>query len=138
METGVVVRFDEERGYGFIEPDAGGEDVFIHASALDEEIKPLLHTGRRVRFDSVGGHRGRKAFDVQVSAESARSEPSVPDSPRTAAEEDCDTAARLSEDELSRQITELLLAEAPDLTGAQVAVVRGAVGRFAEQHGWTR
>ncbi|GAB3440729.1 cold shock domain-containing protein [Streptomonospora sediminis] len=138
METGVVVRFDEERGYGFIEPDSGGEDIFIHASALDEEVKSQLHTGKRVKFDSVGGHRGKKAFDVQLDTAAARPAASAPSSPRPASEEvDDDTAEVLSEDELRGRVTELLLEAAPDLTGSQLLAVRAAIGRFAGERGWT-
>ncbi|QBI54887.1 cold-shock protein [Streptomonospora litoralis] len=137
METGLVVRFDEERGYGFIEPDAGGEDVFIHASALDEEIKAQLQTGRRVRFDSVGGHRGKKAFDVQLVSAPAGLEP-APVSPRPAVSgADEETAEVLSEEELRWRVTEMLLDVAPELSGAQVLAVRSAFGRFAGERGWT-
>lgn len=143
METGVIVRFDEERGYGFIEPDSGGEDVFIHASAIDEEIKSQLRTGKRVQFESVGGQRGRKAFDVRLSTlpptprqgPSSNGQATAPE-PAPPADEDEDVYDVLAAEELNREITELLINAAPDLTAAQIATVRSAVGRFAEKHGW--
>jgi CspA family cold shock protein len=143
METGVVVRFDDERGYGFIEPDSGGEDVFIHASAIDDEIASQLRTGRRVQFESVGGHRGRKAFDVRLCTPpptprpgpSSNGQATAPESaPST--DEDEDVYDVLTPEELKREITELLIDAAPDLTAAQIVTVRSAIGGFAEKHGW--
>jgi cold shock protein len=63
--TGRVVRFDEERGFGFISPDGGGEDVFVHVNGLTGG-KQTLSVGTRVTYDVVAGERGLKACDVRV------------------------------------------------------------------------
>jgi CspA family cold shock protein len=60
VEKGKVVRFDEFRGYGFVAPDAGGEDVFIHVNDLDFD-KRLIEPGALVEFDVEDGDRGPKA-----------------------------------------------------------------------------
>lgn len=65
MATGKILRFDEIRGYGFIAPDAGGEDVFLHANALLAE-KHQYHPGVPVEFDVIEGERGLKATAVRV------------------------------------------------------------------------
>jgi cold shock protein len=65
MAHGVVVRFDEVKGYGFIAPDDGGDDVFIHANELTDRAASLV-CGTRVEFDVVDGGRGLKAYDVRV------------------------------------------------------------------------
>nr|WP_269328670.1 cold shock domain-containing protein [Kineosporia babensis] len=59
------MRFDEIRGYGFIAPDSGGEDVFLHANALLAE-KHQYHPGVPVEFDVIEGERGLKATAVRV------------------------------------------------------------------------
>src|SRR5438067_13943591 len=65
VQTGKVVRFDEGRGYGFIAPDDGGEDVFVHANELtDRGVR--VSVGTRVRFKVLGGERGLKAYDVEL------------------------------------------------------------------------
>lgn len=60
MLTGKVVRFDEVRGYGFIAPDGGGEDVFVHANVLGDD-KYVFGPGLRVEFEVSDGDRGPKA-----------------------------------------------------------------------------
>ncbi|GLY17923.1 cold shock domain-containing protein [Kineosporia rhizophila] len=65
MATGKILRFDEIRGYGFIAPDSGGEDVFLHANALLAE-KHQYHPGVPVEFDVIEGERGLKATGVRV------------------------------------------------------------------------
>jgi CspA family cold shock protein len=65
MLTGKVVRFDEVRGYGFIAPDGGGEDVFVHANVLGDE-KYVFAPGLRVGFEVTDGDRGPKAYAVHL------------------------------------------------------------------------
>ncbi|GLY27958.1 hypothetical protein Kisp02_13230 [Kineosporia sp. NBRC 101731] len=65
MATGKILRFDEIRGYGFIAPDSGGEDVFLHANALLAE-KHQYQPGVPVEFDVIEGERGLKATAVRV------------------------------------------------------------------------
>jgi cold shock CspA family protein len=60
LATGRVLQFDQERGYGFIGADDGGEDVFLHASVLDGESYDLS-PGVRIEFKVMAEDRGRKA-----------------------------------------------------------------------------
>lgn len=139
VETGVVVRFDEERGYGFIEPDSGGEDVFIHASGLEEELKSELQAGRRVRFDAVNGHRGRKAFEVRL-LEPTDEDVGLP-AGVTNGESGVGSATQgpdLSRDELRHLLTEEFLERVPDLNGAQIVALREVIGEMALERGWVR
>lgn len=63
--TGKVVRFDDMRGYGFIAPDKGGEDVFVHANVLGED-KYVFCPGLPVEFEVTEGDRGLKAYSVRI------------------------------------------------------------------------
>ena len=64
VATGTVKWFDERKGYGFIEQDAGGEDVFVHFSALQGEGYKTLDEGQSVQFDIVAGQKGPQAANV--------------------------------------------------------------------------
>jgi cold shock protein len=60
---GVVKWFNEKKGFGFIQRD-GGEDVFVHFSAIKSDGFKTLHEGDRVSFDIVGGDKGDRAANV--------------------------------------------------------------------------
>ncbi len=68
MATGQVLQFDHVRGYGFVAAEDGGEDIFLHASVLDEDPE-LLRPGMRVEFEVMNGDRGRKAFAAHLVEE---------------------------------------------------------------------
>jgi CspA family cold shock protein len=61
MTTGVVKFFNEQKGYGFIAPDGGGKDVFVHISALERSGIGGLREGDRVKFDVEDDRRGKQA-----------------------------------------------------------------------------
>ncbi|MBN2981640.1 MULTISPECIES: cold-shock protein [Cohnella] len=63
METGTVKWFNGEKGYGFIEVE-GGNDVFVHFSAIVGEGYKTLDEGQRVEFNIVQGNRGPQAENV--------------------------------------------------------------------------
>jgi|BarGraNGADG00212_2_1021979.scaffolds.fasta_scaffold18879_2 CspA family cold shock protein len=63
LVLGKVKWFNQEKGYGFIERDDGG-DVFVHFSAIQEEGFKTLAEGQRVEFDIVEGARGPQAANV--------------------------------------------------------------------------
>jgi CspA family cold shock protein len=65
LATGRVLQFDQERGYGFIAADDGGEDVFLHASVFDGDSCALA-PGIRMEFKVMAGERGRKAFAAHL------------------------------------------------------------------------
>lgn len=68
---GTVSWFDEDKGFGFIAPDSGGPDVFVHARALPDDL-PVLDDGDRVIFDVVDSERGPQARDVRLAGGSNR------------------------------------------------------------------
>lgn len=69
MPTGSVARFDIRRGYGFVVPDDGGEDVFVHQNNINMEGFRYLKPGEEVRYELEVGEKGMKAVDVQLLSE---------------------------------------------------------------------
>ncbi len=65
MPTGTVKWFNDAKGFGFIEPDGGGDDVFAHFSAIQMEGFRTLKQGSKVRFELVQGPKGQLAQDIQ-------------------------------------------------------------------------
>lgn len=122
--TGRIVRFDDVRGYGFITPDDGGEDVFVHANDLRDE-KYRYRAGLRVGFEVEDGDRGLKASDVHLLEQGKR---------RTDDEEImCDV---LSYTDFSAELTEALLDGVPTITAAQIVQVRRRVMELVQTHNW--
>ena len=64
MPTGTVKWFNDAKGFGFIEPEAGGEDVFAHFSAIQMEGFRTLKQGGRVQFELVQGPKGQLAQNI--------------------------------------------------------------------------
>jgi cold shock protein len=59
MAIGTVEWFDPRRGYGFIQPENGSQDVFVHISAVERSGIGNLHEGQKVSFDLERGDRGK-------------------------------------------------------------------------------
>jgi CspA family cold shock protein len=68
MPTGRVKWFNAGKGYGFLEQD-GGEDVFVHFSAIESEGFKTLTAGQEVNFEIVQGAKGKQAANVTKKAE---------------------------------------------------------------------
>ncbi|WP_280722545.1 cold shock domain-containing protein [Kitasatospora sp. MAA4] len=155
MATGRVVRFDGVRGYGFIAPDHGGEDVFLH---VNDMLIPeaVVRSGLAVEFEVEDGERGLKASSVRLApgAElpSAGPAPAFSAAPAGSAARHVDRHVerhvdRSADDdsmcdvltvaEYTRDVTELLLHVAPSLTGAQILQIRNGLVQFGKDHGWT-
>jgi CspA family cold shock protein len=64
MPTGTVKWFNESKGYGFITPEDGGKDVFVHHSAITGSGFKSLAEGQRVTFEVKQGAKGPEAVDV--------------------------------------------------------------------------
>jgi CspA family cold shock protein len=69
MPTGTVKWFSSEKGYGFITPDEGGEDLFVHFSAIAGSGFKTLDEGTKVSFEVTQGQKGPQATDVQVGGQ---------------------------------------------------------------------
>ena len=67
-QTGTVKWFNDAKGFGFIEPDAGGADVFAHFSAIEMEGFRTLKQGGKVSFEMVQGPKGQLAQSIQPVA----------------------------------------------------------------------
>ncbi len=61
MSTGTVKFFNATKGYGFIHPDDGGDDVFVHYSAIQADGYRTLDEGDKVQFEAVRGPKGLQA-----------------------------------------------------------------------------
>ncbi|MEN3584229.1 cold shock domain-containing protein [Streptomyces sp. WMMC905] len=132
MVAGRVVRFDAVRGYGFITPDHGGEDVFLHANDLEipeHQVRP----GILVEFDVEEGDRGLKASDVRLAPGAVAALPG----PGRQPDGDDPLCDVLTAQEYVHEVTEVLLSACPTLTGEQITQVRRGLLHFAKNRGWT-
>jgi CspA family cold shock protein len=64
MATGTVKWFNNDKGFGFITPDEGGKDLFVHHSAIQSNGFRTLEDGARVNYESEDGPKGPKAINV--------------------------------------------------------------------------
>jgi cold shock protein len=65
MATGTVKWFNDAKGYGFITPDDGGEDLFAHFSSIQMNGFKSLKEGQKVQFEVVQGAKGKQASNIQ-------------------------------------------------------------------------
>jgi CspA family cold shock protein len=65
MASGTVKWFNEEKGYGFITPDDGSKDLFVHYSNIAGDGFKTLSEGQKVSFEAGEGRKGPEATDVQ-------------------------------------------------------------------------
>ncbi|MCK4939594.1 MAG: cold-shock protein [Rhodospirillaceae bacterium] len=67
MATGTVKWFNETKGFGFIQPDAGGDDAFVHISAVEKAGLRSLREGQKVEYELVEGRNGKAAAENLVA-----------------------------------------------------------------------
>lgn len=65
MATGTVKWFNDSKGFGFITPDNGGEDLFAHFSAIKSSGFKSLQEGQKVRFEVTQGPKGAQASNIE-------------------------------------------------------------------------
>ncbi len=67
MSTGTVKWFNDGKGFGFITPDGGGEDLFVHFSEINMQGFKTLKEGQKVSFEIVDGKKGKQAAKIQAA-----------------------------------------------------------------------
>ena len=68
MDTGTVKFYNDQKGFGFIQPDNGGKDVFVHATALERAGMSTLNEGQKVSFDTEEDRRSGKIAVSSIRA----------------------------------------------------------------------
>jgi len=76
MTTGTVKFFNESKGYGFIAPDGGGNDAFVHMTAVERAGMRSLRENQRISYDLQQDNRGKmSAVNLKPAEESTQAEP---------------------------------------------------------------
>ncbi len=75
MSIGTVKWFSNAKGYGFIAPADGGEDIFAHFSAIEMEGYKTLRKGQQVEFEYIQGPKGMHATEIRPVPESGQDSP---------------------------------------------------------------
>jgi CspA family cold shock protein len=115
--TGKVVNWKSDRGFGFIVPDDGGPDVFLHVAELDGVPTNAIHSGVHVEFQSVKGPKGPKAVGVKLTDKTVKAKTLV------LPQED-GQADYLTTEEFGREVTAVL-----DRASVELQTL-------AKRHGW--
>ena len=77
MATGTVKWFNDAKGFGFITPDEGGEDLFAHFSAINMNGFKTLKEGQKVSFEVTTGPKGKQASNIHPAKKAAKEKTQV-------------------------------------------------------------
>jgi CspA family cold shock protein len=66
MATGTVKWFNDGKGFGFITPDTGGDDLFAHFSAINSKGFKSLKEGQKISFEVAMGPKGKQASNIEI------------------------------------------------------------------------
>jgi CspA family cold shock protein len=132
VDIGTIVRFDRAQGYGFIAPDDGGDDVFFHASLLDDNAKDQILRGIRVEYRATASDRGPKAVAARLLNAPAAAGPG----PDRMARDDDDLCEVIPAAEFAQVVTDILIETAPSVTGGQITQIRKRLVAYAQRYGW--
>ncbi len=101
MATGTVKWFNRAKGYGFIEPEDGSKDAFVHISAVQDAGMETLDEGQKIQFELVEGANGRQSAENLVDPDSGGGAPAEAEAPaeEPAEEPAADDAGDDSEDD---------------------------------------
>ena len=154
--SGKVVHYDTNRGFGFLAPESGGADVFLHINDIDID-ESSLKPGAKVSFDVEETDRGAKAVNVAVTEEAPADEQAGARAHRRdehhgrghgdRGDRGHDRGHRserrprggsgtLDAAAFTEELTELLLDSSDDLTAAQIVAIRSRITDFAVARGW--
>ena len=146
LKRGRVVRFNADKGYGFIVPEEGNEDedIFFHVSTLSGVHPRDVRPGMTMEYDAVDSDGGYKAVLVRGVIDDADDHGSdgsaAPTGHRSTqivqvAERG---ATRVSSTEVERAVTDILLESAPAVTGREIVAVRERLIDYARSMGWVQ
>ena len=91
MPIGTVKFFNENKGYGFIQPDEGGQDAFVHITAVERAVMNSLRENQRVAYDLEPDRRGKMAAtNLRSADDSAQSDAPAAEQDQPAAEGEAD------------------------------------------------
>lgn len=151
--SGKVVHYDANRGFGFLSPEGGGADVFLHINDIDID-EALLRPGAEVSFDVEETDRGSKATNVKVTQEAPEGDAAEERSQRRddfrgrdrhdrgdrhdrrGGDRDRGPRRQRGGGPLFNELTELLLDASPDLTARQITAIRSRLMDLASTRGW--
>jgi CspA family cold shock protein len=87
MPTGIVKFFNEGKGYGFIAPEGGGQDAFVHITAVERAGMRTLRENQRVSYDLQEDNRGKLKAENLRDADEAGASDAAAEAPQTDSEE---------------------------------------------------
>ncbi len=85
MPTGTVKWFNNAKGFGFILPENGGEDLFAHYSSIDMDGYKTLKAGQAVEFEVIKGDKGMHATNIRIAG-GLSAEPETPEATETSSQ----------------------------------------------------